>query len=231
VRPILSVFLSWLSLTTIPLTAQRPPRDQACLHAFADGGRVVTARPCGDADPLAVSKNADVAKVMQALNIRSNSVLFRGCNDGRFSTSEEPLTGSPMATPRYAITYPTGPSTGLLAPITHELAHVLQIRVAGGLTPLQESLDSKHIELEADFLTGIVFSFALRDAGLSEFQHNLALMGRYVDSPTDAHGSPVERTSAFRRGVFFDFARVGMDFSRASAYFQANIYGELVAIP
>jgi hypothetical protein len=230
VRPIFALFLSWLSLAASPLI-QRTNGDQACLHSFAVGGRALQAVPCRDADPLGLAKNVDIAKVTRALNIRSELVRFRGCDDGLFSTAEEQVSGSSQATTRYVITYPSGSRTDFLAPITHELAHVLQIEMAGGLKPLQDSLESKRIELGADFLTGIVFSFALKEAGLGEFQHNLSLMGLYRDSSSNAHGSPTERTSAFRRGVFFDFANVGMNFPRASQYFQANIYGELVAVP
>jgi hypothetical protein len=56
-------------------------------------------------------------------------------------------------------------------------------------------------------------------------------MGLYRDSSSKAHGSPSQRTSAFRRGVFFNFADMNMKFSRASQNFQANIYAEIVAVP
>jgi hypothetical protein len=129
------------------------------------------------------------------------------------------------------ITYPSNAKTDFLAPFTHELAHVLQIEMAGGLKPLQDSLESKRIELGADFLTGIVFSYALKEAGLREFQRNLSLIGLYRDSSSNAHGSPGQRTFAFRRGVFFNFANIGMNVPRAIQEFQEIIYGEIVALP
>jgi hypothetical protein len=129
------------------------------------------------------------------------------------------------------IPYPSGVKSAFLAPITHELAHVLQIEMVGNLERLKDSMESKRIELEADFLTGIAFSHFLEQARLGEFQHNLSLIGLYRDSSSDAHGSPMERTAAFRRGVFFTFANVSETFRRASQDFQANIYGEIITVP
>jgi len=225
------LLLSWLSLAAGPLIAQGSNPEQACLYSFVVGGRALRAAPCIDEDPLGFAKNVDLARVIRAFSIRPELIRFRGCDGGLFSTAEEHVSGSSQATIRYVISYPSDAQNDFLAPITHELAHVLQIEMAGGLEPLRDSLASKRIELGADFLTGIIFSFALKEARLGEFQHNLSLMGLYRDSASKAHGSPTQRTSAFRRGVFFNFARVSMSFPRASQEFQANIYGEIVAVP
>ena len=228
----LAVFmLSGLGLLANLHMSQRSSSYQACLHSFAVGGRALQEIPCGDGDPLGLAKNRDLAKVISTLDIRPELIRFRGCKDGLYSTAEEHTSGSSEVPARYVVTYPSDSRVNFLAPITHELAHVLQIQSAGGLAQLKTSLDSKRIELAADFLTGIVFSHVLPQAGLGEFQHNLSLRGLYRDSSSQAHGSPAERTSAFRRGVFFNFASVGRDFRRASRFFQANIFGELVTIP
>jgi hypothetical protein len=213
------------------LVAQGPNREQACLFSTKVGGRAAHPTLCKGDDPLRLAKDGDLAKVIRAFGIRPESILFTGCEGGVFSTAEDQFSGSSGATNRYVITYPSGVKSDFLAPITHELAHVLQIEMVGSLERLKDRMESKRIELGADFLTGIAFSHFLEQARLGEFQHNLSLIGLYRDSSSEAHGSPMERTAAFRRGVFFTFASVSENFRRASQEFQANIYGEIITIP
>jgi hypothetical protein len=224
------LLISFNGVTSL-LVAQGPNREQACLFSTKVDGRAAHPTLCKGDDPLRLAKDGDVAKVIRAFGIRPESILFIGCEGGVFSTAEDQFSGSSGATNRYVITYPSGVKSDFLAPITHELAHVLQIEMVGSLERLKDRMESKRIELGADFLTGIAFSHCLEQAGLGEFQHNLFLKGIYRDSSSEAHGSPVERTAAFRRGVFFTFADVNENFRRASQEFQANIYGDIIAVP
>jgi hypothetical protein len=227
----IALLLTTFHVFTGSLMAQASNRDRACLYSTKVGGKVIQAAPCRGEDPLRFAKDADLAGVIRAFGIRPESIEFTGCDGGVFSTAVAQFNGSSNAANRYLITYPSGAKNGFLAPITHELAHVVQIEIAGGLERLQDSLESKRIELGADFLTGIVFSHALKGAGLGEFQNNLSLMGLYRDSSIEAHGTPNQRTAAFRRGVFFNFADVNENFRRASQEFEENIYGEIVTFP
>ena len=213
------------------LEAQGPNREHACLFSTKVDGRAAHPTFCKGDDPLRLAKDANLAKVIRAFDIRPESIQFTGCEGGVFSTAEDQFSGSSGATNRYVITYPSGVKSDFLAPITHELAHVLQIEMVGNLKRLRDSTESKRIELGADFLTGIAFSHFLEQTSLGDFQHNLSLIGLYLDSSSEAHGSPMERTAAFRRGVFFSFASVSENVRRASQEFQANIYGEIIAVP
>lgn len=153
---------------------------------------------CADADPLNLASDPDIRKVMKALGVDSGKVRFKGCPGLRFS-AESMVMGSGR---QYVITYPVDAAGTYLAPVTHELAHVLQMEIAGGLTALRQT-PSKKIELGADFLTGIVFSRELPKAGLDEFQNNLSLSGKYVELEVGAHGRPDQRAAAFRTGAYW----------------------------
>ncbi|MFO1219648.1 MAG: hypothetical protein U1E89_14875 [Burkholderiaceae bacterium] len=123
------------------------------------------------------------------------------------------------------MSYPLEAGGRYLAPIVHELAHVMQMRIAGGLAALRASgLDSRQIELGADFLAGFVFSEALRHVDIDEFQNNLSLIGSYYERTDEAHGTPAQRVSAFRIGAVRAPPYHEFDVQTASRYFGANDY-------
>ena len=225
------LFLTAAGISAMQVVAEKPGgSEQACLYAFFVGDRPVRVLPCTGGDPLNVAKDGDVSSVMRALSISPGSVRFVGCNGVLFSTAEESMPGEVRPGKRYVITYPAAEDRRYLAPITHELAHVLQLEATGSLERLRATLESKRIELAADFLTGVVFSRVLGHVDSAEFQHNLSQTGLYRDSSLLAHGDPTQRTAAFRRGRFFNFDSVAMSFPRASQEFQDNIYAQIIAV-
>jgi hypothetical protein len=174
-------------------------------------------------DPLSIGKNAEVRKVMEAFSIAPGMVVFRGCSRFPFSTA---VDGS--APDRYLITYPLEATDSYLAPITHELAHVVQMRMYGGLEPLHEQLKSSlRIELGADYLAGLAYSRVLNNVSQDTFQHNLSLIGLYREASFNRHGTPAQRTGAFRYGLI-DLMKADKSVERASQNFQANLYVQII---
>lgn len=199
-----------------------------CLYSFTVGADNRPVEACTEGDPLGLGRDARVAAAMRALGIPAEAVRFSGCRGQRFSASPDHASGSRPE--RYVVTYPTEAAGKHLAPIVHELAHVMQMRLAGGLDALWAGgMDSRQIELGADFLTGLVFSEALRHVDLDEFQHNLSLIGLYYERNDEAHGTPAQRLSAFRIGVTRAPPYPEFDFAKASRYFRANEYPRVIA--
>jgi hypothetical protein len=182
--------------------------------------------PCVDADPLNIANDPDVRTVMKSLGLKPGTIRFKGCKSLRFRAAPDGVPSDH----RYVITYPTDAAGSYLAPITHELAHVLQMEMAGGLLALTATFASKRVELGADYLTGVVFSQSLKQVSLNEFQHNLALIGLYVELDANAHGTPSQRVAAFRFGVFQKFDSVHVDMRKASDDFQVNLYGRIIQL-
>jgi hypothetical protein len=183
---------------------------------------------CAGGDPLSLAQDSDVLKIKSALGLQDVKIVFKGCMPGRFSTAQR---GPTAAMRSYVITYPVpehGPAIGYLAPIAHELSHVLQIEIAGTLESLQQSQTSKRIELGADFLSGILYKQALGEGKVNDFQHNLELIGLYYERNAEAHGTPEQRITAFRRGIYFQFDEVNRQIHQAVEEFQRNVYGEIV---
>jgi hypothetical protein len=197
--------------------------SRGCLYSTYVGANRVPVVACDDEDPMGLAKKADIVKVMKAMDIDPRSVRFKGCKGARFSTG-----ANGDAQHRYVITYPTEISDAYLAPVAHELAHVVQMEMAGGLEPLRTAFISKKIELGADYLAGLVLSSVAKntDANANLFQHSLFLMGVYVELDADAHGTPSQRTAAFRYG-WINLDKVEADMRKASEYFQANFYATI----
>lgn len=100
---------------------------------------------------------------------------------------------------RFLVRYPSTVKSNYLAPIAHELAHVVQMRNAGSLAALEPQKNSRRIELGADFLAGLAFNASLKSLDSGDFETNLQLAGSYKVE-TDDHGTPEHRSQAFRRG-------------------------------
>lgn len=217
---LIAVFSVWI---VCGHRAGAQPLSLGCLHAITVGPGAIPFEACPPADPLKLANDPDILALMRALGIEARKVEFRGCRKSRFSVT--PVLGPGG---KYIVTYPTEAARTYIAPITHELAHVVQIDMAGGLAPLRDALGSKRIELAADYLTGILFVSSLRNIDVSQFQHNLSLMGAYIELDADAHGTPAQRIGSFRFGLRFNFDTVGRDIRRASNHFQAEVYGHIV---
>jgi hypothetical protein len=197
-----------------------------CLYATTVDKKPIPLTSCADADPLELGKNVDVRKAMTALRIPFDRVRFKGCTRQPFAVYLD-ATGIGNA---YVVTYASEQRATFLAPVLHELAHVLQMEAAGGPTQLRDQVKlSKRIELGADYLTGVLFARNLPDAPLKLFEQNLLLTGLYYEQNDRAHGTPTERKNAFRFGTFAKPEEIDGDLRQVSANFQRNIYGEVVA--
>lgn len=199
--------------------------EAGCLYATMAGEKAIPILSCADADPLDLASNPDVQKAMRAFGIQVGRVRFKGCEKQRFATYPD-ASGASHA---YVVTYPSEQKTTFLAPILHELAHVMQLEAAGGPAQLRSEYKlSKRIELGADYLTGVMFAKYFPDAELKLFSQNLALMGLYYEPNDRAHGTPVERDSAFRMGAFLKPDEIDPDLRKAGAMFQRKMYDKLV---
>jgi hypothetical protein len=145
-------------------------------------------------------------------------IVFRGCAAAAFTTRALPSASSARS---YQITYPSGLDAidRYIAPITHELGHVVQMEAAGGPARLSQTITPLERELGADFLAGLALRNSIGDPRRSLFKENLNLTGNYCEAGADAHGSPEQRSGAFQTGFMFDYAAVGQDARRAHALF------------
>lgn len=218
--------IAWVAaiclMAALCCAAQTAPDSRwGCLRSVVDGnGRPVA--PCAPGDPLALSDSAQIGAAMAYLGIPRSSVRFDGCETGFYGAGEDPLRPG-----GYLVTYPAG-ETRFLAPVTHELAHVMQMQLAGGPRQFDlEEEDSLHTELGADFIAGIVFTAEFAAVYRGEFENNLQLAGRYDEHPDDAHGTPSQRAAAFRRGLYFHFRQDVPDVHTAAGYFKEVVFDEV----
>jgi len=191
-----------------------------CLYAFTSDGKSITA--CEDHDPLSLKDNPDILKVMRYADIDPQSVYFRGCDQGDFYVSE-------LDNGKSVVNYDASIQIGqLLAPVVHELMHVLQIRSANGLVALREQLGSLPLELEADYMAGVIYTRLFSARELKEFEQNLKLTGRYKENAAQAHGTPEQRDVAFRFGVFLRDDQISI--TELRNYFEGDVLGDVLAV-
>lgn len=184
-------------------------------------------RGCAN-DLLGFSKAALIQRVISIYSLNSVEIEFIGCNHVEFQTAQGDLVGEPHT---YKVFYPLDKSLtrdDYIAPLTHEIAHVRQMESAGGYLPLLAKFEIKRVELEADYLAGVVFRSLSESVSMDQFQHNLILAGLYHDSRTEPHGTPEQRLRAFRYGHTQNTYRSGADIDRARAEFQRDTYGEVI---
>lgn len=196
-------------------------RSSGCLYAVYVGPDKAKVEPCTPGDPQKLASDKKVRAAIQALGLNDVAIRFNGCKTARYSAAPD------EGPRRYVITYPSVDGESHIAPITHELAHVLQMEIAGSLQALQRN-PSRKIELGADYLTGIVFVQHLSDIGYNEFQHNLSLIGLFVELDATAHGTPAQRTAAFRFGANLKFEEMDRSIRRAYEEFLSDAYGQIV---
>ena len=222
---VVAALLGWAG-SDLPAHAQTS--SDGCLYALSHGAQATPIDPCPETDPLNLANDPDIQKVMRVLGIEPSQIRFKGCSGLRFSAAPDVMANGVIE--RYLITYPIEAAQSYLAPVTHELAHVLQMEMAGGLDPLREALGSRRIELGADYLAGVIFSNALQNIHVNQFQHNLSLMGRYIELDALAHGTPSQRTAAFRLGVYLNFNDYNRNIRMVSDHFQSDEYGNIVQL-
>lgn len=169
-------------------------------------------------DPLGVGNNTTVRKDEELLGIKPEDVRFIGCAAAPFLT----VPGSGLISSQATVYYPTQLSEdSYAAPLFHELGHVYQLKHAGSYAKLRDTLgdSNERIELGADFIAGLAASkVGLKPA---DFLINLALIGSYNIQDQDFHGTPANRTQAFRNGYFYDNASQIAD---SYADFQDNLF-------
>ena len=196
--------------------------ESNCLRSVSAGADDQPIVICKPGDPLGLSRSEQVKKVMHYLSIRPDLVRFNGCKDAHFAADIDPVRGGKSL---YVITYPIDIGSRYMAPITHELAHVMQIQIAGDKDALRLKRPIK-IELGADFVTGLVFREQLNQLASGEFQNNIQLTGLYREDEMDAHGTPAQRTAAFRYGLHYKFSEDVPDVRTASSYFMDVMYDD-----
>jgi hypothetical protein len=176
---------------------------------------------CND-DPMHLREQQEIRIAIDALEISAVPFTFKGCRKAPFQVSPDTLVGTEYVV-YYELTNASS-TADYLAPVIHELSHVFQLKLAGGMNALTTKYSRDRIELEADFLTGIVLANYLRDVPTAAFQSNLNLVGRYRETKPQ-YGTPERRVAAFRRGLFFPDAKKGM--TVAHLKFQGDIFGEI----
>lgn len=213
-------FISLLAIHT-PLSALSENNIQDCLYGtFLRGNDSNPVEPCG-ADFMHLEANSQIIEVMKIFNIPRNIVVFQSCPSDRFFVLEDQSDST-----KFIIGYPKSPRENYLAPIVHELGHVVQIRDAGGIDRLRSSRSSHIIELGADFLAGLAFSVGLSHLGGGDFETNLSLMGSYVHE-NDDHGLPEHRTQAFRTGLTRAYPHPELTMEESLRFWEENQYARI----
>jgi len=193
----------------------------SCLYGtFTQGDERTPIEPCG-ADVKGIASDPSVLAVMRTFGIPSNAVVFQACPGGRFSAMPDGKVAG-----RFLVRYPSTAKANYLAPIVHELAHVVQMKNAGGLEALKPKENSRRIELGADFLAGLAFNMSLKQLNSGDFETNLQLAGSYKVEADD-HGTPEHRTQAFRIGSTRRDPYPELTILEAMAYWNANDYARI----
>lgn len=207
--------------THTPYLAAADDSIPNCLYGtFTQGDETTPIQPCG-ADVKGIGTDPNVLAVMRTFNIPTNVVVFQACPGGRFSAMPDGNDAK-----RFLVRYPSTAKANYLAPIVHELAHVVQMREAGGLAALKPKENSRRLELGADFLAGLAFNMSLHQLNSGDFETNLQLAGSYKVE-TDDHGTPEQRTLAFRRGSNRKEPYQELTLLEAMTYWNQNDYARI----
>ncbi|MFM0390766.1 hypothetical protein [Paraburkholderia phytofirmans] len=211
-----------LSAIAIPFELKASTGSDACLFSRV----TVELPPSGcNGDSLGLRHLHSIDTMVKAYSIGNVSIDFIGCTTVAFKTQPDG-TGPTQACTIY---YPSGyEQSTYLAPIAHELAHVFQLQDAGGLDSLQRKYSSLKIELEADFLAGVIFKNFLTDANAESFHTNLNLIGKFRELKWKEHGSPAQRAAAYQRGLNLNFSDYEMNMRAVHAKFQNDVFGEIL---
>lgn len=222
---------SCLSLLLCCATVSAQDDSVNCLYSFhvGTGNSAKPVVACGYEDPRLIGDDARIKKTMEALGIPHALVTFRGCAGLDFSAAPDTRVGAGKN--QYVVSYPSdlqSPINVMVAPIVHELAHVGQMRAAGGVENLRRIYESRRVELGADFVAGLIFATALKGDDIKDFLLNLRLIGGYHVRDVESHGTPEQRTGAFRRGAFLQYPYNELSIPKSEKYFQENDYANLL---
>lgn len=177
-------------------------------------------------DKLGVARNGKLINARKVFSSIDN-IEYVSCVGGKFQVVALDGDGGDLS---FELMYPfvNGKSgaTGVInvAPYVHELAHVYQISRAEGFSNLKDSFCLIRIELGADYLTGIIYKNYLKSDLIKEFQENVELTGSFNVDGEEFHGSPAQRTAAFRYGYMFPFHELNGDIDAAYDYFQSDFF-------
>jgi hypothetical protein len=174
-------------------------------------------------DQIRLSGNVKVQRAEEMLKLSPDEIVFIGCAAAPFNTRMVSMH-PPF---RIVIVYPVEHDSALLdyvPPILHELGHAYQLKRAGSMQKLLESLDPaiERIELGADFLAGLSAHRLGINPGL--FERNHFLVGSYKPNQTDSHGRPEDRSSAFRYGYYYSSTDSLVDLPYRD--FQDNLFSQ-----
>lgn len=172
-------------------------------------------QPC-ERDAAGVGSNPKIKAVMALFGIPNDLLAFKSCPGGRFAAMPDSKRDG-----HFIVQYPADSHANYIAPVVHELGHVFQMRVAGSLEALDPKVNSRKIELGADFLAGLAFNQKLSDLSNQEFETNLKLLGSY-ERKVDDHGKPDHRTQAFRLGHTRDEPYPELSMVQSLEYFYQN---------
>jgi hypothetical protein len=216
----LSAALSGL-LAATPLSARSPFE---CL--FASPNATAHTGDCAS-DVLHLANQQVVRAAVAATGLSVSQVEFVACEDASFFTA--PPTRLPDGTRGFRIIYPArleGTADQYAAAIVHELGHVMQLQGDGSV----DAVRARHpicgyIELEADYLAGIIFRRNIAEIDRGQFERNLRLVGNY-DPKCPDHGTPEERTAAFRTGFYL--AKPPADLQEARREFADHHFASII---
>lgn len=205
-------------------TAQQATED----FLFSQNGPMGKPTGCSD-DPLRLAANASIMNAIEQLGLSNARIALLGCTATEFQTSAPPGIDDDDAL-SFRIYYPV--TTALkqadyIAPLIHELGHVFQISQAGSMTALKK-VESRRIELGADFIAGFVFGKS-GEMKLAQFHASTKLIGKYREKSNE-HGTPEQRGYAFRFGVFFEKNYGGMNVEAANAMFQRDFFAQVIEL-
>lgn len=196
---------------------------------YANGVSPKKQEGCTGEDTAQLMQLPAIAATIQALSLSNVRIVLSACAVSPFLTQQ---SGVDARTLWYKISYPLLGYARLqdyIAPITHELAHVFQMKTAGTRAALLAQSSSRKVELGADFLTGVLFKNAQRTEDLAMFQTNLMLVGKYIEKELDAHGWPEQRQAAFRLGYFLPYQAYDRSPDTVYQEFNDNVYGTILA--
>lgn len=170
-----------------------------------------------------------ILQVTVSLGISDLSIDFQEC--GRVVYLATAATGGSRAN-RYFVEVPpteSYPSDVQVAAIAHELYHIYQFHAHGSRSNVIDYYGStQRVELAADFGAGLQLS-SLPEIG-HFYEMSVALVGDFLNDPTRSHGSPADRSRAYRSGVFFrDRVTKSLNFSRSEYYFLNFTLREVVS--
>jgi hypothetical protein len=173
-------------------------------------------------DIAKLSDYQEVNETEKILGLTSDEITFIGCAAAPFRTRMADLD-PPF---RFEILYTADTSSARLdyvAPILHELGHVYQLKKARSPHKLLESPIERR-ELGADFLAGLAAAkMGIKNPTL--FERTLSLVGSYK-AKSDSHGTPENRTQAFRYGYFYRPISSSVD--STYSYFQDNLFSQVM---